>query len=212
MKKNLMLILMSLFAFQAMAQVETLFNRARIIGAFGGPIVEYSQFKGDYITSSGGGGALIVDNFFIGGYGMGTVDVQRIIDDGDELELELGHGGFWLGYTYNSHKLVHAFASTKIGWGGIDLEIDDEGYRSSDAIFVVTPEVGLEVNVFRWAKIAATAGYRFVDGVDNLSGFDNSDYSGFAGTLTFRFGGFGDWRKARNERRKSRRDRDRYDD
>ena len=55
MKKNLMLIVLSFLALQGFGQTETLFNRARVVGAFGAPITEFSQFKGDYIVSSGGG-------------------------------------------------------------------------------------------------------------------------------------------------------------
>jgi hypothetical protein len=87
-----------------------------------------------------------------------------------------------------------------LGWGGIDIEIDDEGFTRNDNIFVVTPEVGVEVNVFRWFKIAGTVGYRAVTGVNSISGQSNEDFSGMAGTLTFRFGGFGDWKRSRKNR------------
>ena len=208
MKKNLIIIALCLFGFQGITQVQTLFNRARIVGAFGGPIVEFSEYNGETITSTGGGGALVIDDFFIGGYGIGSIDIEDFTNDNDEIRMELGHGGFWLGYTYRSHKLVHLFASTKLGWGGIDIEIDDEGYSSNDNIFVVTPEVGVELNVFRWFKIAGTASYRSVSGVNNIAGRSNEDFSGLMGTLTFRFGGFGDWRRAKRDRS----GRNRYDD
>ena len=206
MKKNLMFLVLSFLALQGFGQTETLFNRARVVGAFGAPITEFSQFKGDYIVSTGGGGGLIIDDFFIGGYGMGTVDINEFIEDNEEIEMEMAHGGFWLGYTNRSYKLVHIFASTKLGWGGIDIEIDDQGYRTNDNIFVVTPELGIELNVFRWFKIAGTVGYRSVSGVNSITGQSNKDFSGLAGTLTFRLGGFGDWKRSRRDRN-SRRDR-----
>jgi len=212
MKKNLMVVVLSFFALQVFGQVETLFNRAHVVGAFGGPIVEFSQFKGDYITSSGGGGGLIIDDFFIGGYGMGTVNFNDLIVDNEDLRMEMGHGGFWLGYTYASHKLVHVFASAKLGWGGIDVEIDDSGFKSNDAIFVATPEVGIEMNVFRWFKIAGTVGYRSVTGVNNIPGQSNEDFSGLAGSVTFRFGGFGDWRRARRGKEKRKYKKYEYND
>ena len=209
MKKNLIVIALCLFAFEGISQVQTLFNRARVVGAFGGPIVEFSEINGESITASGGGGGLIIDDFFIGGYGMGSFDIKDLTDDNEEIKMDLGHGGFWIGYTFRSHKLVHIFASTKLGWGGLDINIDETGYSAVDNIFVTTPEVGIELNVFRWFKIAGTAGYRNVSGVNNnVTGKSNEDFSGLTGTLTFRFGGFGDWRRAKRDRR----DRDRYDD
>ena len=200
MKKNLMIIVLSFLAFQGFSQAETLFNRARVVGAFGGPFVEFSQFKGDYLTSSGGGGGLIIDDFFIGGYGIGSVSINDIVTADDQIKMEIGHGGFWLGYTYKSHKLVHLYASTKLGWGGIDLRIDDEGYRAKDNIFVVSPELGIELNIFRWFKLGGTVGYRAVTGIDNITGQTNADFSGMTGGLTFRFGGFGDWKRSRRHR------------
>jgi len=200
MKKNLIVIMLSFFAMQSIGQVETLFNRARVVGAFGAPIAEFSQYKGDYITSSGGGGGLIIDDFFIGGYGMGSVNIDQFFDGNQEIEMDMGHGGFWLGYTYRSHKIVHVFASAKLGWGGIDIRIDEDNFEANDNIFVASPEVGLELNVFRWFKIAGAVGYRSVSGVDNITGQSNSDFSGMTGTLTFRLGGFGDWKRARRDR------------
>jgi hypothetical protein len=56
---------------------------------------------------------------------------------------------------------------------------------------VLSPEVGFEVNFFRWLRISAGAGYRFVNGLDNTMNIRNDDISGPTGTLTFKIGGFG---------------------
>ena len=57
---------------------------------------------------------------------------------------------------------------------------------------MTTPEVGLELNVFSFFRIAATASYRWVNGVETLPTYTNDDLSSFGATLTLRFGGFGD--------------------
>ena len=172
------------------AQEETLFNRAKIIGAFGAPIVQYSFHGDDVTTSVGGGGALIIDHFFIGGYGIGTVneDIFQNIE-----RIELAHGGFWIGAVYPSNKLVHLYSSVRIGWGGVDIDLDNEDFDSFDGVFVVEPEAGLELNVFKFFRIAATVGYRYVDGINesSISGLDKNAFNGVIGGLTFRFGGFG---------------------
>jgi hypothetical protein len=54
------------------AQQETLFGNVDVWGGFGGPIFEISSIADESIVSVGGGGALIMDNFFFGGYGIGT--------------------------------------------------------------------------------------------------------------------------------------------
>ena len=42
-----------------------------------------------------------------------------------------------------------------------------------------SPELGVELNIFRWFKIAGTAGYRQVTGVNEALGQTNEDFSGF---------------------------------
>jgi len=189
MKKMIFLFSM-LFTFGMVnAQQETLFNRAHVIGAFGAPIVEYSFHGDDVTTSVGGGGGLIIDNFFIGGYGMGSID-ESIFDD-DLERIELGHGGFWLGYTIPSHKLLHFYSSVRLGWGGVNIDVDND-FNEIDGVFVIEPEGGVELNVFGFFRIAATVGYRYVDGINpNVSGLEKDSFNGMVGALTFRFGGFG---------------------
>ncbi len=213
MKKLVLIFCIGLFAFTAFAQDgdfdnekarkrnynqrhETLFNRAHVIGGFGGPIFEYSNFGDNFEVSAGGGGGLIIDNFFIGGYGLGSVDNSILENDWESLEI--GHGGLWGGYTLNPYKLVHLYSSVKLGWGGLKIKFEDDDFDYQDAIFVATPELGAELNIFRFFKIGFSGGYRFVSGIDSdLSGYEKGDFNNFVGTLTLRFGAFGNPRKWR---------------
>ena len=72
MKKAFFLILSGIGAMTLSAQQETLFDDFTSFGAFGGPMVEISSINGEVGADVGGGGALVLDDFFIGGYGMGT--------------------------------------------------------------------------------------------------------------------------------------------
>ena len=193
MKKNLLAIVLCFLTVSMFAQrAETLFGNARARGAFGAVITEFGTFNNnDLATAHGGGGGIIIDNFFLGAYGLGTGD----FNDFEEGRLEMGHGGFWLGYTSPHYRLIHLYSSVKLGWGALNLDLDS--FNGSDNIFVVTPEVGAELNLFRWLKVAGTVGYRRVTGVNDLTGTENSDFSGLIGTLTFRIGAFGRWRENR---------------
>jgi len=176
------------------AQEETLFDNARVVGAFGGPFVEYGEILEEGGVMVGGGGALQFQRFFFGGYGIGTNFPQTLIDD-DYYTVNLGHGGFWLGYTIPSHKLFHVYASAKTGWGRIRFKEDrsdkDSDAIYSDRIFAFTPELGVEVNVTDFFRVALTGGYHLVTDVDNLPAeYSDDDFSGFMGGLTFRFGSF----------------------
>ncbi len=180
------------------AQHETLFNQARVIGAFGGPITEFGVGN-DLNTSVGGGGAIVINSFFIGGYGLAAADFDRLYEDGDLEVLDIGHGGFWLGGTYQPHRLVHLYGSSRIGWGAINIDLDDNiPYRDLDKIFVMTPELGVELNLTRWFRIAGTVGYRYVSGVNEDRGLKDDDFSGMIAGVTARFGWFGQRRSGRN--------------
>jgi hypothetical protein len=197
MKNSIILFFALCLAVAGQAQHETLFGNARVVGGFGGPIFEWGL--GNNLTSSvGGGGGLVIENFFLGGYGMGSIDLDALIDDDRIDQIDLGHGGFWLGYTLAPHKLIHLYASGRIGWGavGIDTRPGSSFPRNSDRVFVLTPEIGLELNVAQWFRVAGTVGYRYVDGVNEGLGLYKSDaFNGYLANLTLRFGWFGWHRK-----------------
>ena len=180
------------------AQHETLFNQARVIGAFGGPITEFG-LGNDLNTSVGGGGALVINSFFIGCYGLAAADFDRLYEEGDLEVIDIGHGGIWLGGTYQPHRLVHLYGSARIGWGAINIDLDDNvPYRDLDKIFVMTPEIGVELNLTRWFRIAGTVGYRNVTGVNEDRGLKGDDFSGMIAGVTARFGWFGRRRTGNN--------------
>ena len=193
--KNVFLIFLALILASPLlqAQEETLFGRQRSAGFFVSPIIEFSSLDNEVRTSSGGGLGLVVDNFFIGGYALAAIDIDALIEDeADALEVDIAHSGLWLGYTWPSYKLAHLFTSVKGGWGLVNTSFDEFGLDNADRVFVVTPEVGVEVNLFRWLRLAGTVGYRSVSGInpDNTS-VTTADVSGVTGGLTLRIGGFG---------------------
>ena len=142
----------------------------------------------------GGGGALVMSPLFIGGYGMGTSYPVHTVTTGEkpgDYDIKFGHGGLWLGVAPNSHKLINFYGSTKIGWGKARLRQDKESVFT-DRVFVLTPELGVEINLTEWLKMGLTGGYRWVNGVTHLPELANEDFSSPIGILTFRIGGFED--------------------
>ncbi len=173
---------------------ETIFTDAEVVGGFGGPLITTGSGDGEYGVGFGGGGGVIVNQFFFGGFGLGESYGRRKVDN-TNYTLALGYGGVWLGYVHNSHKLVHPYTSIKVGWGSVDLEDidDDDDLYDSDGVFVVNPEIGVELNLLHWFRVAATGGYRFVTGVEDerLPGIGSNDFNSPTFALTFRFGAFG---------------------
>lgn len=192
MKKLVLLtVLLTIGVLTVQAQHETLFGRAKVVGGFGAPILEFGLSNG-INNSVGGGGGVIIDNFFIGGYGLGSIDFEQILEDNTIDRLDIGHGGFWLGLSLWKHKLVHLYTDAKIGWGAINIDLDDNFFEEDqDQIFVATPALGVEMNVTSWFRISGTAGYRWIDGAAEGKGYTNEDFTGAVATVNFRFGWFG---------------------
>ena len=185
-------------SFTLKAQDETLINSGTSVGGFFGIITEVGSINGTATPSMGGGVGLVLDNLFIGAYGLATANYEGYLQ-GDDANLDIAHGGLWLGYNYKTYKLVHLYSSAKVGWGAVDIDPDLDFNRrgSLDAVFVVTPEVGVELNVARWFRIAASLSYRVVSGVD-AAGLSNNDFGGLNAGITMRFGWFGRKRNSDN--------------
>lgn len=192
MKKTVFVIAFCLLAIMGFAQHETIFSKARVVGGFGAPIFEWG-LSNDIGTSIGGGGGIVIENFFIGGYGLASVDFDKLFDNEDIDNLEIAHGGFWLGGTFKPHKLFHLYTNARIGWGGLNIDLNNSR-QDIDKIFVLTPEIGLELNVAKWFRVAGAVGYRWVNGANPERGYEKDAFNGAVASLSLRFGWFG-WRR-----------------
>lgn len=175
----------------AQQTTETLFQKAHVRGGFGGPIFSISQANNQTGFGSGGGGGVVFDRLFVGLFGMGEVfDAPKI----GQKQPALGYGGLWMGYTIPSHKLLHLYTSVKIGGGAIGTTDFDDHWEFEDhwpdAVLVVTPEAGLELNVARWFRMSGTVGYRFVNGFDGAGNLGKRDLNAPTYAINFRFGWF----------------------
>lgn len=183
---------------------------------FGAPIVEFSSVDGELGVSTGGGGAVLINQtFFFGGYGMGLAtdmpqydlyvkdEFTGIVSPYRNRRPMLGHGGLWLGYIHNTKSIFHWSISSKIGWGAVSM-IDKE-YRDMDnelgwdGVFVLTPQAEFEINMLKWFKINFGVGYRYVSGVsqtyvdqngEEKAFFDKNAFNSPVGSISLLFGNF----------------------
>ncbi len=176
----------------AQRDANTLLGDLSVTGAFGGPLVEIGNVAGVEGANVGGGGALVARDFFFGGYGIGgTYDnVAVVFDTEAELyDVRFKHGGLWFGYAPGSLKLIHPYTSFKFGWGKARLQ--KEGFDTiKDRFFILEPELGLELNITDFLRIAVTGNYRAVSGINSLADLTNKDFNTFFAGITFRIGGF----------------------
>lgn len=167
------------------------FEDVRISGQ-GGPFMQFTVVDGKFAHMMGGGGAILVGDFFFGGYGLGLTN-QILVDReqynaGDRLTIS--HGGFWLGYSLFGDRAIHVSFSSLIGWG--QLGIRGENYPETlypSGIFVVSPTLELELNLTQFFRLGMGASYNIYSFVD-LPGYTSSDLSAPGGFLSFKFGWF----------------------
>ncbi len=222
MKKIIFVIAAIILSNLAMAQddkpTQYLFgNNGTSVTGFGAPIIQFWSKGGDLAVSSGGGGAVLINQtFFIGGYGMGLAtehDVEnlKVMQSSgssisySKLRTNFGHGGLWLGYIHHRKDAIHWGVSAKIGGGAINLtdpEFDENMHKGIglDGVFVFIPQIEMEMNINRWFKINIGAGYQMVSGVDKtytntnnqvVNYYNSSDYNSPQASISFLFGGFG---------------------
>ncbi len=195
------LLLTGLLSFPLLAEQQTLFGDNLEIGGFGGPTIKLTTLSGSSgILVGGRGGAIINSKFTIGGGGYGLtnkINLGHFSDYRDELSLQMGYGGAEIGYIHKSDDLIHFTAYCLIAGGGISIGEDngENTYNNqsdwynveNDGFFVLEPTASVELNVTKAFRIEVGAGYRYVNGLDNIF-ISNEDISGLSGVITFKFG------------------------
>ena len=168
-------------------------NQDLRISGMGGPFMQFTAVAGEFGHMMGGGGAVLLNNFYFGGYGLGLTNaIPDYVNDNPSDRLSLGHGGFWLGYSLFGEKPIHFSFSSLIGWGEFGI-MQYDGYYPfiRDKIFVVAPTAELEVNLTRYLRIGAGVSYNLYTMMDeHMHGYRSSDISAPAGFLSFKFGWF----------------------
>jgi len=167
---------------------------------------EFSKIGDDFAVGTGASIALIFNrSLYIGAYGMGVVfdfpdlDFDVHIDDIGELDSlnnfnfkALGHGGLLIGGVFQPHKIVHGGASLKLGYGDLAMFDNDEDVVTNDFTFIISPQIEAEINVARWFKVKAAAGYRFATDLRTDLFYDKNYVNSPTGSISLIFGWFGE--------------------
>jgi len=200
------ILAVSITAFSQEREVRTLVDMRELrFSGMGGPFMQFTVVDGEFAHMLGGGGALMLSNFWVGGYGLGTtnhipINDTRYLPDRSDAYLSLSHGGFWLGYSLFSDRAIHVSISSLIGWGSLSVQ-NENWEENSDPIFAVVPTLEVEFNLTKFFRISAGASYNlyaFVDlqelpvgGVSSdRPGYTWSDISAPGAFLAFKFGWF----------------------
>lgn len=158
-----------LFFTSTTAQEETIFGKGkvRISGIWGGSYNAYTSFEEEFNHNSGGFFTVEINqDFLLGWTGYGT-DLTMP----DSRSAHIGGSDFLIGYTPNSYQVLHPIFYVQAGSG--KLEVTD---AIDDNVFILQPNVGIELNILQWFRLSVETGYRFVNNV-NVPGLSEKDLS-----------------------------------
>jgi len=186
---------------QLFSQEETLIGNGEVShGGFGGPVIKFTQIKGEPALLVGGRGGWIINHtFVIGGGGYGLVNKIKadipVYGIYTQPYLNFGYGGVELEYIIQSDKLLHFTVCTLIGGGAVSYREHlwddswDEWDSPNDAFFVFEPSAGVELNIISFFRVNAGVSYRFISGAE-FDDLKNKDLAGVSAFLTLKFGKF----------------------
>jgi hypothetical protein len=163
---------------------ETLFNKSGLglTGAWGGWTSGMAAFSDNLALTKGGfGGLEFGKNLFIGWAGYRTID-QTPFATNELSKFGFDYGGLMLGYAPLARKVIHPQIGLLVGGG--EARVKNVG---DDAVWVIQPSLGVELNVFRWARIGVEGGYRHISNMD-IPDYTNQDLSSFYGEVRLKFG------------------------
>jgi hypothetical protein len=205
------LLFLSLLFFAAAANLlfaqeqKTLFGSIEDFGGYGGPMMQFTSIDGEFGFMMGGGGAALFNRkFILGGYGLGlTNPINRSITLAGATEatpalVNIGHGGFILGYVLNSEQMLHFGLSTLAGWGSVSYTNPTNNSpiylngRDRIRFFNLNPSLNVELNLTKFMRLEAGVGYRMLLGYNPSSnvGLTSNQLGGLTTSLTFKIGWF----------------------
>ena len=187
---------------------QTLFGNKRGLGGYLGINSKCAEINGQPAMFMGGELSMVIGhslNLGFEGYGMLThIESDNLNSNGNPYFLQMGYGGFHIEPVIASDNLIHITLPVLLGAGGvaetfnpiwtgnvvdgINTDFDQQIHRS-DMFLIAEPGVNLELNVFRFMRLAGGLSYKFVSDAQ-MPGISVSDLEGISGNLSLRFGWF----------------------
>jgi len=158
------------------------------IGGFGGPIFLGSSLNNNFDLGIGGGGGIVINDFYIGVFGIGQVFQNSLVEITQEAQqVDIDYGGLWLGYSFFNDYKLHPFVSLRSGLGTLQMEnATNSNVSMRENMVVLTPEMGLEFNLTNNFRVASTVGYRWLSSFDAQK-LPRENYSGMTVNMVLRF-------------------------
>ena len=164
---------------------ETLLSRFTLdlTGAWGGWHSQATEIGGANTVVHGGfGGVEFNKTVFVGWAAYKNSDAVVGPNDA-RVPYDIRYNGPVLYYTPRARSIVHPKFGLQVGMGRLEL-----GDLPTDRFVALQPSVGGELNVVRWFRLGAQAGYRYTLNSDFDPGtYGSPDAFFLEGTLKFGF-------------------------
>ncbi len=178
---------------QQPSEMKTLLREDTRISGFGSINAGIVPFAGHTIGTIGGDGALVLNNFFLGGYGSRNIEFQSVYSDDEyytDKKLGLSQGGLYTGMSFWSKKLLQIAVAGQIGWGHLSLrDSPTKEILTRDRVNILTPIFQVKLNLTSYIQLCGGLSYQFLFGVD-YPNLEDKDFRGLCGSVSVRFGWF----------------------
>lgn len=163
---------------------ETLFGESglKLTGAWGGPLFGMAFFSNENATTHGSFWGLEFNDVILAGISNERTFESVLLTDVGVGNYDFKQRGFYINFYPNTEKVLHPAFGFMMGNGEVKDRLGND-----DALFIVQPTAGIEINAFKWWRVGMNGGYRFVSRTD-LPNLDNQDISAFFVNLSLRFG------------------------
>ena len=207
MKKSASVFLLNLFCLSfcigqngdtSRNSVKSLFknwSKENNITGYGYPEVEFTTVNNNFaVVVGGGGGMLIRRSVHLGIFGRG-ISSKPLLNEGEYISG--GWGGVQLGYTPDIESILHLNFVVDLGYGGFAVKdnkaLDKKGKKKTlERLrgFVITPKLGVEINITSFFILNLGVGYRFFETDDKKEKLKDIKLSGMSGFVALKFGKF----------------------
>lgn len=161
-------------------------------GFFVGSQARISTVNSELDIFLGPRAAWIIDNnLMIGGSYNWNIDHPEIAKTAaDSTFFSKSHyGGLEVEYNFLPFQPVHFSIYNLIGFGKLDLLLNDKKYHEEENYFIYEPGLFLKINLTDIFHIGTGITYRYISELKNDL-ISNTSLGGFTGSLVFKFGKF----------------------
>lgn len=180
---------------QSEAETETFLGGSPAYGGYAAPEVKVTSIAQSPALIAGIEGGWVVGHRFVlsgGAYGL-VSDVSSPNElqpaNGQRAHLTFLYGGLRPAVVLAPRRVAHVTVGVLVGGGAVGSEAASGPTHTSSSVFVVEPDVALELNAARAVRVGLGVGYRLC-GNSDLAGLHWGTLSSPTATLAIRFGAF----------------------